>query len=81
MPGGSGPSAGAARLLFWISASCQVNLGYAGAKLLFSATYLLQLRRQFLALALVPPPVELQNSRFGGVCSAPTRPIAISALK
>jgi hypothetical protein len=81
MPGGSGPSAGAARLLFWVFGSCQVNLGYTRAKLLFGATYLLQLRRQFLALTLVLPPVELQNSRFGGVCSAPTRPTVISALK
>jgi hypothetical protein len=66
---------------FEISTSCQVNLGYTGAKLLFGATCLLQLQRQFLAFTLVPLPVELQNSRFGCVCSAPTRPIVISALK
>jgi hypothetical protein len=34
---------------FEISALCQVNLGYTRTKLLFGATYLLQLRRQFLA--------------------------------
>ncbi len=61
MPGGSGPSAGAARLLFWISASCHVNLGYTRANLLFGATCLLQLQRQFLALTLVPQSAKLKT--------------------
>jgi hypothetical protein len=61
MPGGSGPSAGAARLLFWISASSRRKSGINQRNLLFGATCLLQLQRQFLALTLVPPPVELKT--------------------
>src|ERR1700733_15283556 len=60
MPGGSGPSAGAARLLFWISASSRRKPGIKQRNLLFGATCLLKLQRQFLARTLVPRPSNLK---------------------